>query len=290
MKQPLEFKPISLSQLEKAESIRRASGNTQYVYSFASLFSWQEDEQYEICFCDDAFLVKNGAEGKSAYLFPCGGESGKKKLIDALIQYDKPVFYCVSDEDKEFLEAQYADEFRFEQCRNEYSYIYDKNAQIELSGKEYKSLRHHINKGRAIAENWEIEELCSDNIERALKINSLWAEMHCGGSLADAKAAETALRNHSQLSMFGLIFRANGKDIAYISGSFVTPEIYDLSFCKVLDNRCNCYVKWELYRSLPEEVTTIDSEEDLGIEGLREHKLFRHPKELKRIWKGSYSL
>ena len=114
--------------------------------------------------------------------------------------------------------------------------------------------------------------------------------MHCGGSLADAKAAETALRNHSQLSMFGLLFRADGKDIAYISGSFVTPEIFDLSFCKVLDNRCNCYVKWELYRSLPEEVTTIDSEEDLGIEGLREHKLFRHPKELKRIWKGSYSL
>ena len=83
---------------------------------------------------------------------------------------------------------------------------------------------------------------------------------------------------------------ADGRDIAYIAGIFITPEIFDLAFCKVLDNKYDCFVKWYLYTELPKEVLTIDSEEDLGIDGLREHKLFRRPVSLKRIWKGSFKL
>jgi hypothetical protein len=44
-----------------------------------------------------------------------------------------------------------------------------------------------------------------------------------------------------------------------------------------------------LCEALPQEVKTVDCEEDLGIEGLRKNKLSRQPKELVRIWKGSYN-
>ena len=90
--------------------------------------------------------------------------------------------------------------------------------------------------------------------------------------------------------MWGRIFKADGRDIAFVAGSFITPEIFDLCFCKVLDKRCDYFVKWEFYRQLPEGTVTVDSEDDLGIEGLRTHKLVRQPKELTRIWKGSYIL
>ena len=84
-----------------------------------------------------------------------------------------------------------------------------------------------------------------------------------------------------------MLFQADGADIAYVAGSFVTPQIYDINFCKVLDPRCDCYIKWALYAALPTEVKTVDSEEDMGIQGLRTHKLLRQPKELTRVWKGS---
>ena len=86
--QPLVFEPISLSHKERVETIRKAFGNTLYVYTFASLFSWQQDEQYEICFLGNAFVIKNGAQCENAYLFPCGEESDKKKLIDILLNGD----------------------------------------------------------------------------------------------------------------------------------------------------------------------------------------------------------
>ena len=79
---------------------------------------------------------------------------------------------------------------------------------------------------------------------------------------------------------------ADGEDIAYVLGTFITPEIFDICFCKVLDKRCDYYIKWELYRILPCQVKTVDSEEDMGLEGLRTHKLLRRPKELIRVWKG----
>ena len=285
---PLEFEPITLSHKEKIEAIRKNSGNTQYLYTFASLFTWQKDEQYEIYIDGDAFIIKNGAEGEQAYLFPCGSNEGKKRLIDKLIQFEKPELFSLNDDDKAFLEKEYPDRFDFTDRREEYSYIYDKKAQIELSGKDYKRIRHKVNTGRATAENWNIEVLTEDNIKRAISLNGLWANSKGENELTDAPAAYTALSSFKDINLHGLLFQADGRDIAYIAGFFITPEIFDLAFCKVLDARCDCFVKWYLYNELPDEVKIIDSEEDLGLEGLREHKLFRRPKSLKRIWKGSY--
>ena len=115
----------------------------------------------------------------------------------------------------------------------------------------------------------------------------MWAEERGRDGLADMEAVETALNNFSGLDMWGLLFQADGTDVAYVAGSFVSNEIYDVNFCKVLDRDCDCYIKWLLYSKLPSDVKTVDSEEDMGLEGLRTHKLLRVPKELTRVWKGS---
>jgi hypothetical protein len=285
---PLVFEPVSLTHRERVESIRSACGNTLYVNTFASLFAWQTDEQYEICFHNNAFIIKNGAVGDNAYLFPCGDDGDKEELINVLIQYEKPSFYSVTDEDKLFLESRYPDSFEFAECRDEFVYIYDRAEQVAVRGKKFKSLRHHVNSGRAMADEWTIEPLGGENAQRALEINRKWAESKGDYVLADTVAARRALEHFSQLSLWGLLFKADGEDAAYVAGSFITPEIFDLCFCKVLNRGCDFFVRWAACNALPPEVTTIDCEEDLGIEGLRINKLSRMPKELIRIWKGSY--
>ena len=285
--QPLEFKPIELSQMKQVEKIRISSGNTLYVHCFVSLFAWQEYEQYEIHLEDDAYVVKDGAFGENAYLFPCGSDEGRKRVIDCLIGSKNLVFSSLTDDDKSFLESEYPDRFVFEECRDEFPYLYDKENQILLNGKEYKRLRHRINIGRSVANQWSVIPLTDENIDRALNINRKWNEMRKTGDLADTEASEKALSNFSDLSMWGLIFQADGEDTAYAAGCFITPEIFDICFCKVLDKRCDCYIKWALYKTLPEQTKTVDSEDDLGLEGLRRHKLLRQPKELVRVWKGS---
>ena len=282
-----EFTPITFQQMEQVEKIRTASGSTLYVYTFASLFAWQKDEGYSICLLDDAFLIRNGARGDNAYLFPCGTESGKRRLIDALLPHGSLTFYYVSDDDKRFLENVYPGRFTFAECRDDFPYLYDKDEQIALSGKDYKNLRHQINLGRSAAGEWTTEPLTEGNIERALSINRKWVESRPDGDLADSASAETALRHFSALHMWGVLFMADGEDIAYVLGTFVTPRIFDVCFCKVLDKRCDCFIKWTLYRILPPEVETVDSEEDMGLAGLRTHKLLRRPKELFRVWKGN---
>lgn len=287
LKNPV-FEPIELSHAERVESIRKACGNTLYVYTFASLFSWQAEEQYSICFYSDAFLLKNEVQGKNAYLFPCGGKDGKKAFIDYLIAHEEPVFYSLTDDDKLFLESEYPGQFSFSECRDEFVYLYDRAAQISLKGNAFKRQRHRINAGRSNAEEWSSEPLTEENFERALAINKKWSEINNTG-LADTGAARLALENFSALSMWGLLFKADGEDAAYVAGSFVTPEIFDLCFCKILPKDCDFFIRWSTYCALPNEVKTIDCEDDLGIEGLRMNKLSRHPKELVRIWKGSYN-
>lgn len=284
---PLAFAPLSLPQMAQVESIRLASGNTLYTYTFPTLFAWQATEQYEICLQDDAYLIRNGARGANAYLFPCGSEAGKRRLINALLQHGAPVFYFMSDADKAFLEMAYPRRFSFSACRNDYPYLYDKEAQIALNGKAFKRLRHQINQGRAAAERWSSEPLTAQNIDRALSLNRRWAAERSDGIQADLAATETALLHFAQLSMWGRLFQADGADVAFAAGSFVTLEKFDINFCKVLDKRCDCFIKWALYGALPAEVKLIDSEEDMGLDGLRKHKMLRVPMELTRVWKGS---
>lgn len=282
----LAFTPIDLSQMERVEAIRSASGNTLYFYSFTSLYVWQKHEDYSICFSEDAFLVKHGVRGDNVYMFPCGSDSGKKHLIDALIKSGSPAFSCLSDYDKHFLENEYPGRFTFSECRDDYPYLYDKNEQIALSGKDFKNLRHQIHIGRDTAKEWSTEPLTADNADRVREITRKWALDHSAYNSTDVHAIEVALDNFDSLNLHGVLFRADEEDIAFVLGTYVTREIFDICFCKVLDRRCDCYIKWAFYCALPEEVKTVDSEEDMGIEGLRNHKLLRRPKELVRIWKG----
>ncbi len=283
----LVFTKITMDQMARVETIRAASGSTLYVYAFASLFAWQKHEKYSICLTDDAFLIKYGARGDNAYMFPCGSETGKKKLLDTLLQYESPVFSYVSDGDRLFLEKTYPDRFVFEECRDDFPYLYDKDRQLALEGKEFKDLRHRIRVGRDSAKEWSSEPLTPGNVERAIVINRRWAEDRMTGDLADTAVAEEALKHFSELRLWGRLYQADGEDAAYAAGIFITPEVFDISFCKVIDKQCDCYIKWVLYSELPEEVKTVDSEEDMGLAGLRQHKLLRRPKELVRIWKGT---
>ena len=281
----LEFEPITLAHRERVEAIRNACGNSLYVYTFTSLFSWQAKEEYSICFHGNAFLIKNGAQGQNAYLFPCGEREDQKAFIDALLSGGTPDFYSITDDDKRFLEKEYAQQFAFTECRDEFEYLYDRATQVALKGNSFKRLRHRIHSGSSEAE-WATEALTPEKIERALAINEKWAKLNHTG-LADTAAARLALENFSELSLWGLLLTADGEDAAYVAGSFVTPEMFDLCFCKVLHKSCDFFVRWTAYAALPEEVKTINCEDDLGLEGLRMNKLSRHPNELVRVWKGS---
>ena len=88
----LPFTPIDLSQMDRVEAIRAASGSTLFAYTFASLFVWQTAEQYGIYMTDDAFLVKHGVRGDNVYMFPCGTPEGKRRLIDLLMREGAPTF------------------------------------------------------------------------------------------------------------------------------------------------------------------------------------------------------
>lgn len=282
----LTFEKLTLPDKDRLEKIRGISGNSVYTYTFPTLFSWQEEEDYSVCFSDSAFLVKNGARGANAYLAPCGTEDGVCSMMNALFESGSFELSFVSDTDKALLENRFPGRIRFEECRNDFPYLYDRLAQVELAGKQYKKLRHKINHGKD-SYNWEIEEISESNFRSAIEINRVW-QSATDTQTTDCPAADRALENFRALDMCGFLFRADGKDAGYVLGSFINSSTFDINFCKMLIPETDCYIKWETYRLLPDSVTTVDCEEDMGLEGLRLHKMQRLPKKLETMWKGSF--
>jgi len=280
----IEFLQPDFCHQEKIEAIRLASYNRIYTYSFPTLYCWAEEEQYRFSITDGAFLTQNPARGNRAYLAPCGTDEGKKKLVEALLRETSPEFYFLGEQDLDFFNRNFPGSFAFEECPNDASYLFDRSEQLALTGERFKRLRHKVHQSEK-QYRWSVEPITPDNIHRAMKINRIWAEGK-ENMKSDLLAATKGLENLEKLHMWGRLFTADGEDVAYILGSFVTPEIFDTNFSKTTLPDIDAYVRWRFFRELPESVTLLDSEEDMGLAGLREHKLRRVPCGMRKVWKG----
>ncbi|MDK2808695.1 MAG: hypothetical protein PWP24_1432, partial [Clostridiales bacterium] len=55
---------------------------------------------------------------------------------------------------------------------------------------------------------------------------------------------------------------------------------------KAIIGSLDSYLKWQLFKRLPEDIIFINREEDLGITGLRTNKMDMKPIQFHELWKG----
>jgi hypothetical protein len=156
----------------------------------------------------------------------------------------------------------------------------------ELSGSSFKHLRSKIHKGEN-AHSWTVIKLTKENADAAAEVTRRWNEevIHNGES-TDVIATMNALDKFEELHLSGIILKDGETPLAFAMGTSITDDTYDLHISKTIESDIDCYLKWELYKQLPDEIHYINREEDLGIEGLRIHKTEMRPVRFNELWKG----
>lgn len=286
----LPFRKITIQDKDEVERHTAMIETHLCEHCFVDLFIWKDHYDTEICFADGFLFVrcKSFPEEQPLYLAPVG--RGDLKAAVRAIEADAAArgvpFTMVSipEEMMPAFEALLDDEFTFSWSEDSADYIYLSEKLRTLSGKKLQSKRNLVNRFKAAHEGrWAYEPITAENTDRAYEYHVKWCKQHgCAKDdsfLGEACAVRLALSNFDALGLQGGLLTLDGKVIAYTLGCRVRKDLYVMQIEKAETGIDGAYqmINQQFALANCEDVTYINREEDLGLDGLRKAKRSYYP-------------
>lgn len=285
----IEWRDIDVSDVDFFENIgQNAEGIA--MFSFCSMFLWKGYYGTKISVVEGNLVAKGVSDsGRNVIYFPRGLSGDWEKTLDAVVSgcEGSLLFMPMPESVCEKVCAHFGikDPVLLE---GKSEYVYLQSDLALLAGKKFHAKRNHIAKfnknyvGEYIEitpDNLYILKECAEHIFRVIE-NSPENEY---------RAIMTAIDNFETLKLRACVITVDGKYVAYSIGSVINADTADIHFEKA-DRSYegsyayvnNCFAKY----GFP-DMTYINREEDLGIEGLRKAKLSYNPYRLNRMYKAS---
>lgn len=285
----IHFKPVTLCDKPWVDELVFAEGSPSADYNFGNIYIWDKRYRQLIARCGDRMLTKLRYEGQPAFVFPIG--SGPlRPAVDALRAYAGErgwpfVLRGVTPAHRALLEAEYSGCFDYTAETDTWDYLYEAEKLATFSGKALHGKKNHCN--RFEAENdWEFRPLSYELIPGCLDMLDIWSEdnrARLDPSVADEHDA--IIRSFAACEWLGLeggVLFANGQIVGFSLGELCAADTFDVHFEKARIDLNGAYpmVCRELTRLLLARhpaLTTINREDDLGLEPLRQSKLSYKP-------------
>ncbi len=165
--------------------------------------------------------------------------------------------------------------------RNNCDYLYRRDDLAFLRGKAFHKKKNLVN-GFHAAYSAEVRAIDDTTVSDAREILRRWhdARQARGEDDGDFSACTIALQNREPLRLSGIIVYADGTPAGFSLGEAIAGgTMFCTHFEKGIDDVHGIYqaVNNEQAKMLPESVTLINREQDLGDEGLRQAKLSYRP-------------
>lgn len=282
----LEFREVTLEDKELINSYLKKQSSRNCTLCFANIYLWTPHYRVTFTVLEDMLVFKTSEE-KPSFSYPLGGGS-VKAAIDKLMVYCEEnniefKMYNITTEQFEVIETLYPDMFNIEYDRDNADYVYETERLINLSGKKYHSKKNHINRFKAVNEDWSYEAMTDENIQECLDMANEWRIQNlCDED--ELKSAEmcvtlNAIKKRKELELTGGIIRANGRIVAITLGEPLTEDTFVVHIEKAFSDVQGAYpmINREFLAHNAESYKYVNREEDTGAEGLRKAKLSYKP-------------
>ncbi len=285
----LPFRPICVCDKPNFDRAMRELDDDICDCAFAVQYIWRSKYHTEICILDGVVFTRFGCDGAHMYGFPAGGEL--KKNMAALQAHcaaagEALQLGLLSEKMKALLEAEFPGAFRYEARRDSADYLYDARKMIDLPGQKLHAKRNFINRFRATYEGrWRFEPFDPEKLDELYEYEAQWCRDNRtseGDLAAENQAIVSLLENGRALSVKGGVLRLDGRVIGFSLGTFITPEVFCVHIEKADWMIPGAYqvLTNEVARTYCANISKINREDDMGIEGLRKAKLSYQPDEI----------
>ncbi len=292
----INFKAIGLEDRELINSCLQKAKYRNCDFSFANLFCWREKYHTNFAVIDGSVVIRYLCDdGLPCFMMPVGGTNANLEAVLQLMLEEAQKsgyrfrIHAVTDEMFAKLDAALPDTFRFAEARDYFEYLYLREDLAELRGKKYQSKRNHVNRFKKENPEWNIEPVTSGNVGDCAAVYQLWAENYRTAYpdedlSAEHAAVALALQNFEALNLSGVLLSAAGKPVAFTYGQPLTDDTFCVHAEKALHTVEGAYsvINQEFVKTIPEQYSCINREEDLGLDSLRQAKLSYHPALLLR--------
>ena len=280
----VEFKTPVLTDYKKFAQFFFDEGEFSCEMNFISIYIWKTIYENKFYMDDKTLFFKSSSEdGGYVFSLPYGDLDYGMNLI---FEYCKskgitPNIWTSQGKRLEtFLKKYNCYEVIPE--RDNFDYIYKREALATLQGKKYHSKRNHIS-AFSKKYNWTYETLNSNNKQEFLDFSEKWyfdkADPFDEGLAAEQKALKEILASNVGIDYKGALIRVDDNVVAVTLGSPINSKVFNIHFEKADANFLTAYalINREFAARELGEYEYINREDDLGIEGLRKAKLSYKP-------------
>lgn len=254
-------------------------GHNDSAHSFSSLYIWAKDMKISVHVRKDLYAAKLFDQGMNTWFFPVGTTDEKKNFIEERLTEGDLTLRYVTTEDVSFLREQFPGIFEITPAENDSEYICDRNTIENLPGKGLSRKRRYV-KQLLKEHTFEIKPLHADTAADVNYILDIWRRnKDYDPNCRDCLALRAMLDNYSKLNITGIVIYMDDVPCSVMAGYLLGDDTIDCCIQKSVVNiyGLQYYVRQQFSNTLPREVNFLNFEEDLGIDGLRQAKVFMHP-------------
>jgi hypothetical protein len=221
------------------------------------------------------FVIDGSKNGKSFFYVPCALPDAA--LLDELMaghDYLKNLSESQAAAHRPELEQR---GYSVVEDRDNFDYLYLRTDLAELSGKTYHKKRNLVN---AFINSYDYTQkpLLKDNVADAVAVLEKWRESK--GFEGDYAASKEALELFDVLGMRGCVYYVDGVPAGWCLGEpLAKGRMFAVHFEKGIEDYKGIYqfINQAFAQALPPYFKSINREQDLGDEGLRQAKMTYRP-------------
>lgn len=260
-------------------------------FNFTNLFMWRKSYHITWAIEDSVIYMKANWQGSEFALQPLGSAAKMQSAIARWLAYfaAKGEAFSMYGVEKSFVEEvkKYdAAAFIIEEDRDNFDYVYRAEDLIQLAGRKYHSKKNHLNSFRKNYPDAVYLPITDEVITQCkLNING-WYKKH--GTFDDpVLAAERGaiievLNNFAELKLQGGALLWQNRVIAFTFGEKLNTDTAVIHVEKADPDIRGAYpaINQAFVAQAWADMTYINREEDMGLEGLRKAKLSYKPEKL----------
>lgn len=279
----LHFKPLAIEDKKIFDKYLEPYVHETCEYSFTNLFIWRKACDIQYAIHNDVLIIKKtDFNGSYHFMQPVGYKKENLKIIIDFLIENKGKFqleYLFKDAEEWFindlLDIYEKKAFTILEDRDNFDYIYASDQLISLSGKKLHKKKNNYNH---FIKNYKYETspITPELIQPCIKAAREWCHKHiCKGYLLyELKAIEELLKNSSTLNFEGMVVFIDNKVSAFTIGEKVNKDMAIIHIEKADSDIRGLYnfINKAFIDAYFSDVSFINREQDLGIEGLRSAK------------------
>jgi len=286
-----DFRPVTLADRAFFQQHYAHYPQTHSDNTFTNMVCWNHYAHYQYAFIEKNLILASTIDGITRFRPPIGPRN--TALLRSLIRLASEV----SDAEPVVLIDPDTASWMRDTCvglnlvpdRNHFEYVYRASDLSDLPGKQYLTIRHHVNKFRKNC-LYSVEPITPENREEVKRFLIQWCEWKgCEGDpvLAHEKDATFfAIDHFGELGLSGLVIRIHNTIGAMSLFEPLNSDTALVHFEKGMPDCEGIYkeINAETAAILKKDFTYINRESDLGVAGLREAKMRYHPDHMVEVY------